>query len=112
MPAVRLVAPDSVIALAHFLAMSLYAGSVAVAAAPFARPVRAPVRGVVLLLAAGAAVHLTGLALLARDAGMVPLTGLGPALSSAGLLLAVSLMAVELAARDVSLTVVAAPLAI
>ena len=43
--------------------------------------------------------------------GQLPLTGLGPSLSFAGLVLAVTLLVVELAARDVSLTLVAAPLA-
>ncbi len=41
----------------------------------------------------------------------LPLTGLGPALSFAGFVLAVTLLIVELVARDVSLTLVAAPLA-
>ena len=43
--------------------------------------------------------------------GAVPLTGLGPALSFAGLVLALTLLLVEVLARDVSLTLVAAPLA-
>ena len=40
----------------------------------------------------------------------MPLTGLGPSLSFAGLVLAATLLVVELLARDVSLTLVAAPL--
>jgi ABC-type uncharacterized transport system permease subunit len=100
------------IALAHFLAISLYAGSIAVAAAPFARPVAAPVRAVPALIGAGALIHLIGLLLVARDHGAATLTGLGPALSFAGLLLAVSLAVAELLARDVSLTLIVAPLAV
>jgi ABC-type uncharacterized transport system permease subunit len=99
------------IAIAHFVAISLYAGSVAVAAAPFARPVRAPVGAVVGLLGAGVLIHMAGLIALARTTDAVPFTGLGPALSFAGLLLAAMLGVVELAARDVSLTTIAAPLA-
>ena len=38
------------IAIAHFVAISLYLGATALAAAPFARPMRAPVRGVVIVL--------------------------------------------------------------
>lgn len=99
------------IAIAHFVAISLYLGATALAAAPFARPVRAPVRGVVITLALGVLAHGSGLVLLAARAGQAPFTGLGPALSFAGAMLALSLLLVEWLGRDVSLTLVAAPLA-
>jgi ABC-type uncharacterized transport system permease subunit len=78
---------------------------------PLARPVRAPVGWVVRLLFAGTAVHAAGLVLAARSSGQLPITGLGPALSVAGILLALSLVAAEVLARDVTLTLAAAPLA-
>ena len=99
------------IAIAHFVAISLYLGATALAAAPFARPMRAPVRGVIVLLSLGVLSHAAGLGILAARAGQAPFTGLGPALSFAGLSLAVTLLLVEILARDVSLTLVAAPLA-
>jgi len=99
------------IAIAHFVAISLYIGAAALAATPFARPVGAPVRGVIALLAAGVLVHAMALILFARNVGAVPLTGLGPALSFAGFVLAATLFTVELLAQEVSLTLVAAPLA-
>ena len=55
--------------------------------------------------------HVVALLAFALSAGAVPLTGLGPSLSFAGLVLAVTLLVVEFLARDVSLTLVAAPLA-
>lgn len=99
------------IAIAHFIAISFYIGAAALAAVPFARPVSAPVRGVASLLAAGVLVHAAGLFAFARTVGAVPLTGLGPALSFAGFALAATLLLVELLAREVSLTLVAGPLA-
>jgi ABC-type uncharacterized transport system permease subunit len=99
------------IGIAHFIAISLYIGAAALAATPFARPVAAPVKGVVTLLGAGVAVHAAALLMFARSVGAVPLTGLGPSLSFAGFVLAATLVAVELIAREVSLTLVAAPLA-
>jgi len=99
------------IAIAHFLAISLYVGAAALAATPFARPVNAPVRGVLALLGAGVLVHGGALVAVARVAGQAPLTGLGPALSFAGLVLAMTLLGVEAVARDVTLTLVAGPLA-
>jgi len=98
-------------AIAHFVAITCYIGAAALAATPFARPVGAPVRGVVALLAAGVLAHGLGLVEYAHRVGQLPLTGLGPSLSFAGLVLAATLLIVELAARDVSLTLVAAPLA-
>src|SRR5215216_3517060 len=96
---------------AHFLAIALYVGATALAALPFARPVSAPVRWVVTALALGVAAHGAGLVAVARVAGQAPLTGLGPALSFAAFVLAATLLIVEAAARDVSLTLAAAPLA-
>jgi ABC-type uncharacterized transport system permease subunit len=98
-------------AIAHFVAITCYFGAAALAATPFARPVGAPVRGVAALLGAGVLAHATGLLVYAQRVGQLPLTGLGPSLSFAGLVLAATLLIVEIAARDVSLTLVAAPLA-
>src|ERR1043165_4911052 len=99
------------IAIAHFIAISFYLGAAALAAAPFARPVPAPVRAVLTALSFGVASHLVGLSVFAVRAGTMPLTGLGPALSFAGFILAAILLVAEALARDVSLTLVAAPLA-
>src|SRR6478752_6304709 len=77
----------------------------------FARPVGAPVRGVVAVRGLGVLAHLAGLAAYVHRVGQLPLTGLGPSLSFAGLVLAATLLLVEALARDVSLTLVAAPLA-
>jgi ABC-type uncharacterized transport system permease subunit len=81
------------------------------AALPFARRVKAPVGGVVIALLLGIGAHATALAGLTRQAGAASLTGLGPGLSFAGLVLAISLVIVESLAHEVSLTLVAAPLA-
>jgi HemX protein len=99
------------LATALLCAVLCYAGAAALAATPFARPVGPPVRGVVFILCAGVALHSLAVALAAHAAGQLPLAGLGPALSFAGLTLAATLLAVEALARDVSLTLVAAPLA-
>jgi ABC-type uncharacterized transport system permease subunit len=98
-------------ALAHFFAISCYIGSVAIAATPFARPVRAPVRLLCLVLGAGVLAHAAGLVTYWISASVAPLTGLGPALSFASLLIALTLLIVELTAREVTLTRIAAPLA-
>lgn len=98
-------------AIAHFVAITCYIGAAAFAATPFARPVGAPVRGVTALLGVGVIAHLLGLLDYAHRVGQLPLTGLGPSLSFAGLVLAATLLVVEVIARDVSLTLVAAPLA-
>ena len=99
------------IAIAHFIAICSYIGAAALAAMPFARPVNAPRRGVVGALGIGVLAHGIALGAYVHTVGAVPLTGLGPSLSFAGLVLAVTLLIVEAIARDVSLTVVAAPLA-
>jgi ABC-type uncharacterized transport system permease subunit len=98
-------------AIAQFVAITCYIGAAALAATPFARPVGAPVRGVAALLATGVFAHALGLLAYAHRVGQLPLTGLGPSLSFAGLVLAATLLVVEVLARDVSLTLVAAPLA-
>ena len=99
------------IAIAQFAAISCYLGAAALAAVPFARPVRAPVAGVVAILTLGVAAHAVALLAFGLRTSAVPLTGLGPSLSFAGLVLAFTLLVVEVLARDVSLTLVAAPLA-
>jgi ABC-type uncharacterized transport system permease subunit len=99
------------IAIAHSLAITVYLGAAALAAAPFARPVPAPVRGVTTMLGLGVAAHILALLDFVRAHGQAPVTGLGPALSLAALLVAVLLLVVELIAREVSLSLAAAPLA-
>ena len=99
------------IAIAQFIAISSYFGAAALAAVPFARPVRAPIAGVIGVLALGVLVHIGALMSFALQSSAVPLTGLGPALSFAGLVVALTLLIAELLARDVSLTLIAAPLA-
>lgn len=99
------------LATALFCAVLCYAGAAALAATPFARPVGPPVRAVVAVLGVGVLAHAAALVLTARALGQLPLAGLGPALSFAGLALAATLLVVEVLARDVSLTLVAAPLA-
>lgn len=99
------------IALAHFFAISCYIGSVAVAATPFARPVKAPVTLLCLVLGVGVTAHTIGLIAYWIQASVAPLTGLGPALSFAALLVALTLLIVEITAREVTLTLIAAPLA-
>ena len=99
------------IATAHFIAVTFYLAASAIAALPFARRVKAPVLWVVVVLLLGIGAHATALASLTRQTGAASLTGLGPALSFAGLVLAISLVVVESLAREVSLTLVAAPVA-
>ncbi|HEY8851393.1 MAG TPA: hypothetical protein VIM36_04375, partial [Gemmatimonadaceae bacterium] len=89
------------IPIALFIAVSFYVGAAAIAALPFARRVKAPVSGVVIALLLGIGVHATALASLTRQAGAASLTGLGPGLSFAGLVLALSLLIVESLAREV-----------
>lgn len=99
------------IAIAHLIAVSCYLGAAALAATPFVRPVSAPVRVVSGVLATGVAAHLVALALAAAALGRLPVTGFGPALSVGAMLLAATLLVAEVAARDASLSLVAAPLA-
>ena len=99
------------IPIAHFFAVTFYLAAAAVAAVPFARRVKAPVATVVIALLLGIGAHATALAGLTRQAGAASLTGLGPGLSFAGLVLAISLVIVESLAREVSLALIAAPVA-
>jgi len=99
------------IVIAHFIAISCYFGAAALAAMPFARRVRAPVAGVLTLLVVGVVIHAVALLSLRQEVGSGSFTGLGPALSFAGFVLAVVLTVVEASAREVSLALVAAPLA-
>ncbi len=99
------------IAIAHFLAISLYIAAAALAATAFARPMHALTRRVLALLGAGVVVHFAVLVVLVVRSGHLYVAGLGPSLSLAGFVLAATLLLVELLARDVSLTLVAAPMA-
>ncbi|HEU4632094.1 MAG TPA: cytochrome c biogenesis protein CcsA [Gemmatimonadaceae bacterium] len=99
------------ISVAHALAVSAYVGAAALAAAPLARPVQAPVRWVIGTLALGVAAHAAGLVAATVASGTLPLAGLGPALSVAGFLVAATLLVAESLAREVTLTLAAAPLA-
>src|SRR5688500_16734927 len=99
------------VAIAHFIAISCYVGAAAFAAAPIARPVRAPVRLVIATLGLGVGAHLLALIEAARSLGQLPVSGLGPALSLAGLMVAAALLAAEIGTRDVTLTLVGGPLA-
>jgi ABC-type uncharacterized transport system permease subunit len=99
------------IVVAHFVAISCYIAAAALAALPFARRVSAPVNGVIATLAIGLASHAVALVEFARQSGSGSLTGLGPALSFAGFVLAVALLLVEAFAREVSVALIAAPLA-
>jgi len=99
------------IAIAHFIAITAYIGAAALAATPFARPVNAPVRGVIAVLGFGVLAHAVALISFSLASDTLPLTGLGPSLSFAGFVLATTLLIVESVAREVSLTLIAAPLA-
>ena len=97
--------------IAHAIAITCYILAAGLAAAPFARPIAAPVRGVIWLLLIGVMFHLMALLAYTWQFGEPPLTGLGPALSSAAFVVAITLLAVEALAHEVSLTLVTAPLA-
>jgi ABC-type uncharacterized transport system permease subunit len=99
------------VAAAHVVAVTCYLTAVLLAAVPFARPVRTPLRAVTLALALGVLVHAAGLVALTVSGGTMALTGLGPSLSFAGFTVAAVLLFVEISARDVTLTLAAAPLA-
>jgi ABC-type uncharacterized transport system permease subunit len=98
------------IVVAHFVAISFYIAAAALAALPFARRVSAPVNGVVAVLVLGISAHAVALLTFARESGSGALTGLGPALSFAGFVLAVALLLVEMFAREVSVALIAAPM--
>src|SRR6185312_16529104 len=99
------------VALALLLAVTCYACAAALAVAPLARPMGPPVDSVVTVLAVGVGAHVVAFALASFSAHELPVTGLGPALSFAGLALAAALLLAEVLARDVTLSLVAAPLA-
>src|SRR5579862_5231778 len=99
------------IATALYCAVLCYAGAAALAATPVARPIGAPVRTVLAILATGVALHAAAIIGATLTSGQLPLTGLGPALSFAAVALATALLVVEYATREVTLTLVAAPLA-
>lgn len=100
------------ITFAHLVALFCYGGAAVAATVPFVRPVAPPVRAVVVLLFGGVVVHAAALVSLAQVQGQASLTGLGPALSFAGLAIAVALLLVEGIARDVTVALAAAPLAV
>jgi ABC-type uncharacterized transport system permease subunit len=99
------------VAIALLLAVACYAGAAALAFTPFARPVGPPFRGVVIALALGVLAHAAAMAAATHFAGGLPVWGLGPALSFAGLAFGVALLLTELLARDVTLTLIGGPLA-
>ena len=98
-------------AIAHFVAITAYIAAAALAATPFARPVNAPVKGVIGVLGLGVLAHAVALVSFSLTRDALPLTGLGPSFSFAGFVLAASLLIVESVAKEVSLTLIAAPLA-
>ena len=85
--------------IAHFVAITCYIAAAGLAALPFARRVEAPVKGSCWVLAAGVLAHLVALSSLVSASGSGSLTGLGPALSFAGFVLAISLLLVEIFAQ-------------
>lgn len=99
------------IATAHIIALVCYFGAAVFAAAPFARPMDVSFYRVSALLCVGVVAHAGGLVTLGVHAAAVPITGLGPALSFSGLVLAGTLLAVEWSAREVTLSILVAPLA-
>ncbi len=100
-----------VVVLALLLAVACYACAAALAVAPFARPIGPPVQGVVAVLGVGVLAHLVALVATGYAAHALPIEGLGPALSVAGLTLAVVLLLAESWARDVVLSLIGAPIA-
>jgi len=99
------------VAIALLLSAACYAGAAALAAVSLARAVVPPVRLVVAVLAAGVGAHLVAVGAAAHEAGHVSIMGLGPALSFAGLALAVTLLLAETLAKDTTLALAGAPLA-
>jgi HemX protein len=99
------------VAIALLLAVTCYAAAAALAVTPFARPVGPPVHGVVTALTLGVLAHTAAVGAAVYASGALPVSGLGPALSFGGLALAVALLLAELLARDVSLSLIGAPLA-
>jgi HemX protein len=100
-----------IVAFALLLAVTCYACAAALAVTPFARPIGPPVQGVVAALSVGVAAHLVALVVTGVVAHELPIAGLGPALSFVGLALAVALLLAESLVRDVTLSLIGAPLA-
>jgi HemX protein len=99
------------IAIALLLAAFGYASAAGLAAIPLARPIGPPVHGVLVALALGVTAHLIAVVATGYAVGQLPVAGLGPALSVAGLALGVVLLLAEFILRDVTLSLIAAPLA-
>jgi HemX protein len=100
-----------IVVLSLLVAVACYACAAALAVTPLARPIGPPVQGVVTALGVGVLAHLVALVATGYAAHEVPIEGLGPALSVAGLTLAVVLLLAESWARDVILSLIGAPLA-
>jgi HemX protein len=100
-----------IVVLALLLAVTCYAAAAALAVVPLARPVGPPVHGVVTVLSLGVIAHFAALIITGLAAREVPIVGLGPALSFVGLALAVVLLLAESLVRDVTLSLIGAPLA-
>ncbi len=100
-----------IVVLSLLLAVTCYAAAAALAVTPLARPIGPPVHGVVTALSLGVLAHLIALIVTAYGAHELPIAGLGPALSVAGLTLALVLLLAESWARDVVLSLIGAPLA-
>ena len=100
-----------IIVVALLFAVLCYTSAAGLAAMPLARPIGPPVAGVVAALTVGVVAHLVAAVAMGYAAGQLPVSGLGPALSLAGLALAASLLLAEVIVRDVTLSLIAAPLA-
>jgi hypothetical protein len=100
-----------IVVLSLLIAVTCYAAAAALAVTPLARPIGPPVHGVVTALGVGVLAHLIAFTVTAYGAHELPIAGLGPALSVAGLTLAVVLLLAESWARDVVLSLIGAPLA-
>jgi ABC-type uncharacterized transport system permease subunit len=99
------------IAIALLLAVLSYMSAAGLAAIPLARPIGPPVQGVLAALSVGVIAHLVAVVATGYAAGQLPVAGLGPALSFAGLALGVVLLLAEFIVRDVTLSLIAAPIA-
>ncbi len=99
------------IVVALLFAALCYATAAGLAAIPLARPIGPPVRAVLAVLTVGVAAHLCAAVAMGFSMRQMPVSGLGPALSFAGLAMAASLLLAEFIVRDVTLSLIAAPLA-
>lgn len=97
----------------HLLALLTYSGTAALAAVPFLRLGGRPVAGLALWGAAGAvALHFAALVVYGTAAGALPVSGLGPALSSLAFLVGLLTLAILWLTREPSIVLVASPLVI